>query len=136
MVLTSLQLTTLNFYPGKTMSTFRQDAEVYGGVLSAVDNSIKQFAQAMAAAKSQLDSAKSGITAAETVATDVVDVQLTASVAKVNTQLASDFTSTFGGINTLAQFIADLSETAGLDGGANELRLFKNDVKVSVSQDA
>ena len=118
------------------MSTFRQDAEVYGGVRTAIDNSIKQFAQAMATAKSQLASAESGVTAANAVSTDLGDTELATSIAKVGAQLASDFTSTFGGINTLAQFIADLSETAGLDGGANELRLFKNDVKVSVSQDA
>lgn len=117
-------------------TTFREDAAVYGGVRTSVDNSIKQFAQAMSTAKSQLDSVNSGIAAAAAVATDLTDAELTASMSKSSAQLASDFTSTFGGINVLAQFIADLSEAAGLEGGANELRIYKNGVKVSVTQDA
>ena len=44
------------------------------------------------------------------------------------------------GINALAQLIADLSEQAGLEGGANRLRLFKgapaSETIVAVDQDA
>jgi len=39
------------------------------------------------------------------------------------------------GINAFAQLIADLSEQAGLEGGANEMRLYKNGVVVAVDQD-
>lgn len=40
------------------------------------------------------------------------------------------------GINAIAQLIADLSEQAGMDGTANEIRIYKNGVVVPVSQDA
>lgn len=40
------------------------------------------------------------------------------------------------GIKALAQLIADLSEQAGLEGGANELRLYRNGAVIPVDQDA
>lgn len=55
----------------------------------------------------------------------------------LQTIVASSFSySAKTGINALAQLIADLSEQAGLEGGANELRLYKNGVVVAVDQDA
>lgn len=40
------------------------------------------------------------------------------------------------GISAIAQLIADLSEQAGLEGTANEIRIYKNGALVAVSQDA
>lgn len=40
------------------------------------------------------------------------------------------------GVNALAQLIADLSEQAGLEGTANEIRIYKNGALVPVNQDA
>lgn len=54
-------------------------------------------------------------------------------VSVVNSSFSYDGKS---GINAFAQLIADLSEQAGLEGGANEMRLYKNGSLVAVSQDA
>ena len=118
------------------MSTFREDAAVYGGLLSTIDSNVKQFATAMSTAKSQLASATSGVAAVQSTATATTDLPLGVVVNKVSAQVASDFTSEFGGINVLAQFPADISEAAGLEGSNNELRVYKNGVKVAVSQDS
>ena len=75
--------------------------------------------------------------------TDTSDPALT----QIQTQGASDFQAAFfmlgananEAIEYLAQLIADISEQAGVDGGANELRVFRGNAsptKVSVSQDA
>lgn len=116
-------------------STLREDATAKGGQLLTLDNDVRAFVSAMDAAKTKLAQIEAAKTNLDLVATDNTDTQLAASTAKLPAQLAADFTSSYGGINVLAQFVADLSELAGLEGGANEIRLYKNGVLVSVTQD-
>jgi len=95
-----------------------------------------QISQALDRAKTQL--AQLGVTMdnAQAIATDHTDATAQQWVDGQPAALASAFQSNFGGPNVLAQFIADLSTRAGLEGTANELRLYKDGSVISVTQDA
>lgn len=116
-------------------STFRADATAKGGQLLTVDQQLQQFTQYLTLAKQRLDDIITAQANIELVATDNSDTQLSTSMGKLPAQMASDVTTQYGGINVLAQFLSDMSETAGLDGTANEIRLYKNGVLIPVSQD-
>lgn len=77
-------------------------------------------------------------TNAQAIATDESDATAQAWVDGLAAAVTSQITTqgTVNGLTPLAQLLADLSDLAGLDGTANEIRLYKNGVKIAVTQDA